>query len=78
MADIGGLTVAYRAWEEKEDSNSSLLLPGLETFTQAQLFFVSFGQATCQKLSFQALDRYLRNSHPPWPVRAKVFRSRRC
>ena len=61
IADNGGLTAAFRAYnkwisdhktmmmtnQESEFDQTSLPLPGLHQYSQNQLFFLSFSQVWC-------------------------------
>ncbi|KAL2890675.1 Endothelin-converting enzyme 1 [Ceratocystis lukuohia] len=50
ISDFYGLSVAYNTWEKhSKGSAKNPLLPGLESFTQDQMFFVSFGSMSCSK-----------------------------
>ncbi|KAK8012772.1 endothelin-converting enzyme [Apiospora marii] len=70
VADSGGLGLAFEAWRKLEDASPSPRLPGLEDFTNDQLFFLAFGQTWCQKIPRETLlsDSILANAHsPPFP-----------
>ncbi len=48
LADAGGIVRALEAWKEtKSDDRQNFKLPGLQSYTMEQLFFVSFGQIWC-------------------------------
>jgi endothelin-converting enzyme len=61
IADAGGLNAAYRAWKRREGElgggggGPDLGLPGLEGFTNDQLFFVSYANSWCEKIRKEAL-----------------------
>ncbi|KAK8136223.1 hypothetical protein PG984_004163 [Apiospora sp. TS-2023a] len=67
VADSGGLNLAYDAWRKLEDASPSPQLPGLEGFTNDQLFFLAFGQTWCQKIPREILlsSAILENPHSP-------------
>ncbi|KAK7954058.1 endothelin-converting enzyme [Apiospora saccharicola] len=67
VADSGGLNLAYDAWRKLEDASPSPQLPGLEGFTNDQLFFLAFGQTWCQKIPRDILlsGNILENPHSP-------------
>ncbi|KAL3192313.1 hypothetical protein MRX96_059132 [Rhipicephalus microplus] len=47
IADNGGMRVAYQAYLRVTEDKPEVTLPGLEKFTQDQLFFLSFATAWC-------------------------------
>ncbi|ORX68074.1 zincin [Anaeromyces robustus] len=54
LADNGGIDRAYEAWKisiEKDGNakENNKLLPGLNKYTQDQLFYIAFGQTWCSK-----------------------------
>jgi len=67
IGDNGGLKAAYRAYEAYTASHGEeKRLPGLETFTMDQIFFLSFGQVWCGSFSEDALTKQLlTNPHSP-------------
>ncbi|KAF9933258.1 hypothetical protein FBU30_006026 [Linnemannia zychae] len=77
IADNGGLKQAFKAWQSRYQSsnssstNTNFKLPGLETFTPEQLFFISFGRIWCSKERPEYLLQLTRgNAHSPWRWRA--------
>ncbi|KAH8198724.1 hypothetical protein TruAng_007088 [Truncatella angustata] len=46
IADAGGISAAFTAWKERQSASPDENLPGLDHFTQDQLFFVFY--ATCE------------------------------
>lgn len=57
LADNGGLGEAYVAWKQRYDSDreskvyNNVRLPGLDSLTPEQLFFVNFGRIWCNKVT---------------------------
>jgi len=72
IADNGGLKQSFRSYKKwaSEQEEAELLLPGLEQYSQDQLFFVSYGMQWCGKYRDQALiNSILTDSHPPGEFR---------
>ena len=73
IADNGGLKEAlnaYKKWAALNDPEP--LLPGLEKYTQEQMFFINFGQLWCGKTRDQALvQEILNDSHSPGQFRCQ-------
>jgi endothelin-converting enzyme len=70
VADAGGLAAAFDAWRALGERDEDL--PGLERFTHEQLFFVSFAQSWCAKVSKEEqVERLSWWSHAP--PRARVL-----
>jgi len=67
LADNGGLKAAYRAYKAYTASHGDEKpLPGMETFTMDQIFFISFGYVWCGSYSEEALrNQLLTNPHSP-------------
>jgi endothelin-converting enzyme len=68
IADAGGVAAAYSAWTRRRAEKKDQDLPGLEHFSQEQLFFVSYATAWCGKSrSAEAVRRVYTDPHsPPW------------
>lgn len=49
IADNGGMRVAYQAYLRLTEDIQEVTLPGLQNFTQDQLFFLSFATAWCER-----------------------------
>ncbi|KAF2711082.1 peptidase family M13 [Pleomassaria siparia CBS 279.74] len=47
IADTGGLSASYTVWQARNAEKPDQLLPGLEEYTAAQLFYLAFGNAWC-------------------------------
>lgn len=66
IADAGGLSAAFSIWQKRRQEYPDLDLPGLDFFSQEQLFYVSYGNFWCSKYSQQALARTIyTNVHSP-------------
>lgn len=68
IADAGGLAAAFAAWKKRaaEAPNLNLDLPGLDFFTQEQLFFVSYANWWCGKTRPEtAIQRIYTDPHAP-------------
>ena len=71
IADAGGLNAAYRAWKDREAKAFNPSLPGLEEFTNDQLFFVSYANSWCEKIRKEALLKQV-YSDPHSPADKRV------
>ena len=70
IADTGGLVAAYQAWKEREATKPNPKLPGLENFTNDQLFFLSAAFWKCGKDRKEALlAQVYTDPHSPDNVR---------
>jgi endothelin-converting enzyme len=68
IADAGGINNAYRAWKKRETNSGAPNqgLPGLEKFTNDQLFYISYGNSWCEKIRKEALlKQVLSDAHSP-------------
>ena len=66
IADAGGVNAAFAAWKESERIASSQLLPGLQNFTKAQVFFISYANWWCGKTRPEtAVNLVYRDPHAP-------------
>jgi len=67
IGDNGGLKAAYRAYKAYTASNGEERpLPGMETFSMDQIFFLSYANVWCGSYSNDALLRQLLiNPHSP-------------
>ncbi|XP_035221045.1 membrane metallo-endopeptidase-like 1 [Stegodyphus dumicola] len=67
IADNGGLNAAYRAYQSwVKDHKSEGKLPGLQNYTQDQLFFISTARLMCEKYTDVAKNE---GAHAPSDVR---------
>ncbi|XP_047500225.1 neprilysin-1-like [Penaeus chinensis] len=73
IADNGGTRAAWLAYRRRvEASGERLRLPGLEGYTQDQLFFISFGQLWCSQFTPWSLNFLLSTDvHIPGAFRIK-------
>ncbi|KAK7193250.1 hypothetical protein DPSP01_008151 [Paraphaeosphaeria sporulosa] len=66
IADAGGLSASYQAWKRRAHEKPNLNLPGLEYFTQDQLFFVTYSNWWCGKSRKEtAIQRIYTDPHAP-------------
>ncbi|GAB1312580.1 hypothetical protein MFIFM68171_02790 [Madurella fahalii] len=66
IADAGGLTASFQAWKRRSEEKPNAHLPGLEHFTQSQLFFVSYSNWWCGKSRRDAaINRIYTDPHAP-------------
>ncbi|KAL1483666.1 hypothetical protein MTO96_033045 [Rhipicephalus appendiculatus] len=65
IADNGGMRVAYQAYLRLTEDKPEVTLPGLQNFTQDQLFFLSFATAWCVRQDVRPGD-------PHTPTRFRV------
>ncbi|XP_067012071.1 endothelin-converting enzyme homolog isoform X2 [Anabrus simplex] len=70
IADNGGVREAFRAYLHYRDRNGQEpKLPGLEKYTDEQLFFLSFANLWCETSTRQSLRFDLTDGHSPNHVR---------
>lgn len=66
IADAGGVAAAFKAWKKRAAETPNQHLPGLEFFTQEQLFFVSYSNWWCGKSRKEAaINRIYLDPHAP-------------
>ncbi|KIW95732.1 uncharacterized protein Z519_04317 [Cladophialophora bantiana CBS 173.52] len=66
IADAGGLSAAFAAWKKRAAEKPNQDLPGLEFFTQEQLFFVNYANWWCGKTRKEtAIQRIYLDPHAP-------------
>lgn len=66
IADAGGLSASYQAWKRRSHKKPNQDLPGLEHFTQDQLFFVTYSNWWCGKSRKEnAVNRIYTDPHAP-------------
>jgi len=66
IADAGGVAAAFTAWKKRQAETPNQDLPGLEFFTQEQLFFVSYANWWCGKSRKEtAISRIYTDPHAP-------------
>ncbi|KAK1753132.1 hypothetical protein QBC47DRAFT_387847 [Echria macrotheca] len=66
IADAGGLSASFQAWTRRAAEKPNPNLPGLEHFTQSQLFFVSYSNWWCGKSRRDtAINRIYTDPHAP-------------
>jgi predicted metalloendopeptidase len=75
LSDNGGLQVAWKAWLIHRDSKEGLsaqkqVLPGLQKFSDEQLFFIGMAQQWCQvQRPEYSINRQRTDPHPPNKIR---------
>lgn len=66
IADAGGLSASFHAWKLRSASHPDTNLPGLDFFSQEQLFFVSYSNWWCGKSRPEtAINRIYTDPHAP-------------
>merc|ERR1719189_2162195 len=70
IADNGGLREGFRAYKKflsrEMDGETEQALPGLQKYTSDQMFFISFAQTWCEKITRESmLNQVLNNPHSP-------------
>lgn len=66
IADAGGLSAAFQSWRRRAAVKPNQDLPGLEHFSQSQLFFVSYSNWWCGKSRKDtAVERIFTDPHAP-------------
>lgn len=66
IADAGGLSASFQAWKRRSAEVPNAHLPGLDYFTQSQLFFVSYSNWWCGKSRHDtAINRIYTDPHAP-------------
>lgn len=66
IADAGGLSASFQAWTRRAAEKPNADLPGLDHFTQSQLFFVSYANWWCGKSRRDtAINRIFTDPHAP-------------
>ncbi|KAI0853671.1 endothelin-converting enzyme 1 [Daldinia vernicosa] len=66
IADAGGVSAAFAAWKSRTETSPDQNLPGLNFFTQDQLFFVFYANWWCGKnRKEEAIRRIYTDPHSP-------------
>ncbi|RVX75992.1 hypothetical protein B0A52_00349 [Exophiala mesophila] len=66
IADAGGLSASFQAWQQRRAETPNKHLPGLDFFTQEQLFFVSYSNWWCgMSRKETAINRVYTDPHAP-------------
>ncbi|KAI3341518.1 peptidase family M13 [Ustulina deusta] len=66
IADAGGVSAAFAAWEKRRAASPDQSLPGLDHFTHEQLFFVFYANWWCGKIrKEQAINYIYVDPHSP-------------
>lgn len=75
LADNGGVNAAYMSMRKSltEEPDKNMALPGLESLSPEQLFFVNFGRVWCTNMRPEmAVQRVLNDVHSPAKVRVNA------
>ncbi|CAL5870352.1 uncharacterized protein PFLUO_LOCUS4588 [Penicillium psychrofluorescens] len=72
IADAGGLTASFHAWKKRDESKPDANLPGLDSFSKEQLFFISYANWWCGKTTREAAEQAIYND-PHAPVSARII-----
>jgi endothelin-converting enzyme len=59
IADAGGLTAAYSSWSKRNAARQNAGLPGLEEFSNDQMFFLSYATWWCGKVRKEQAANYI-------------------
>ncbi|PVH72093.1 zincin, partial [Cadophora sp. DSE1049] len=65
IADAGGITAAFGAWQIRRMETPNENLPGLDFFSQEQLFFVSYANSCGKSRKETAINRIYTDPHAP-------------
>jgi len=66
IADAGGLSASYAAWQRRNAAKPDTHIAGLEQFTKEQMFFVSYSNWWCGKVrTGQAVQYIYSDPHSP-------------
>jgi endothelin-converting enzyme len=66
IADAGGVAAGFGAWKRRAEQTPNADLPGLDFFSQEQLFFVSYANWWCGKSRKEtAINRIYLDPHAP-------------
>ncbi len=60
IADNGGLTASYLAFQTLQANKTSERIQGLEQFSPEALFFINFGRVWCSKQRDELAQQYVR------------------
>ncbi|KAJ5601688.1 hypothetical protein N7510_011222 [Penicillium lagena] len=72
IADAGGLSASFHAWKKRDESKPDANLPGLDSFSKEQLFFISYANWWCGKTTREAAEQAIYND-PHAPVSARII-----
>ncbi|KAF7732128.1 hypothetical protein EC973_006383 [Apophysomyces ossiformis] len=81
IADHGGLSLSYAIWRERFENEeyNNVLLPGLDSWTPDQLFYINFGRMRCSKNTAEnAVHEVYTNKYAPdrWRVNGPLINSK--
>ncbi|KAI0200603.1 peptidase family M13 [Astrocystis sublimbata] len=72
IADAGGVSAAFAAWQKRQGDTPDQSLPGLDHFTHEQLFFVFYANWWCGKIRKEQAINYIYND-PHSPAFARIL-----
>ncbi|KAI7766954.1 hypothetical protein LZL87_013566 [Fusarium oxysporum] len=75
IADAGGVSSGYEAWKKWESKKGKAKnLPGMQSFTHEQSFFIKWGQTWCSNITPKlALTLLEEDVHSPAPARVLLL-----
>ncbi|XP_043278236.1 endothelin-converting enzyme homolog [Venturia canescens] len=73
MADTTGIQAVFEAYKKVKKANGSVRLPGLEEYTDEQLFFISFGAMWCEAGTPQYEKKRKQSGDPHSPSKIRVI-----
>jgi endothelin-converting enzyme len=65
VADAAGLAASFTAWQKRNAKTPNPSLPGLEKYSNEQLFFLSFATSWCGKRKVEDNAKALAEPHSP-------------
>ena len=71
IADIGGVKLAYQAYQTWKTTQAQPVQSKIEDFTDDQLYFLSYGQSWCEKVTDAQLET-MAHSNPHSPPKWRV------
>uniref|UniRef100_A0A0N5C4S5 Peptidase_M13 domain-containing protein n=1 Tax=Strongyloides papillosus TaxID=174720 RepID=A0A0N5C4S5_STREA len=74
VADNSGLKISHRAYMKYLQSigGEEPKVPGFESFTSEQLFFISFGKTFCEHRSKEYLEKQINDHYTPAEIRTNL------
>lgn len=70
MADVGGTLLSYKAYLNWLKKHKVKKLPGLERFTEKQMYWITLGNTWCDNIRLELLEEFLKvDVHSPGKFR---------